>query len=495
VRLKLRQWDPFNLRPGDGTLLTLGFEYFFSILASYCVLRSICDVIGVAGSVEKPPFQTRFRMKFPTAVIFLALSASAFAEPTSSFRGDERHSGIYAGTGVPVLHGPKWRFRTKGAVVSSPAIAQNTAYVGSNDNYLYAINVADGTERWKFKTGSRVTSSPAVSAGVVYFGSYDGNIYALDASTGALRWKFKSEGEHRFTAKHLHGSEPAAESMPDPFDMFLSSPTVYQGVVYVGSGDGNVYALEANSGALRWSFKTGNVVHASAAVANDTVYIGSWDSFFYALDAKTGNERWRFKTGVDPVIFNQVGIQSSALVAGGLVYFGCRDANLYALDAQTGAKVWAFGNKGSWVISTPIVMGGVLYFATSDSGLIQAVDAKTGSLRYSLSFHHWPMFSSPAIAGGDLLIGSHAGTLMAIDLDKHAVAWTYRTDGAVRNAAAYTQKNGDPDYGAAFIDNFYDDLIIGVQRMMSVGSVLSSPVVADGVVYFGSSDGNVYAIG
>ncbi len=125
----------------------------------------------------------------------------------------------------------------------------NTLYIGSNDHYLYALSVADGTERWKYKTGSRVASSPAVYAGRVYFGSYDGNIYALDAQTGKLRWKFSSKGEQRFTAKHLHGSEPAAESMPDPFDFFLSSPTVTQKTVYVGSDDGNVYALDSESGA------------------------------------------------------------------------------------------------------------------------------------------------------------------------------------------------------------------------------------------------------
>ena len=105
------------------------------------------------------------------------------------------------------------------------------------------------------------------------------------------------------------------------------------------------------------------------------------------------------------------------------------------------------------------------------------------------------MFSSPAIAGRTLLIGSHAGTLVAIDLDKHATAWTFRTDGALRNAAAYTQKNGDPDYGRAFSDDFYDDLIVGVWRMMSVGAVLASPAISGGAAYFGSTDGNIYAIG
>jgi outer membrane protein assembly factor BamB len=224
------------------------------------------------------------------------------------------------------------------------------------------------------------------------------------------------------------------------------------------------------------------------------VYIGSWDSYFYAIDARSGHERWRFKTGEDHEIVNQVGIQSSAIIAEDMVYFGCRDSNLYALDAVSGVKKWAYPTKGSWVISTPIAKDGMLYFATSDSGLLHAVDAKTGVLKYSLSFHHWPMFSSPVIAGRSLYIGSHAGTLIAIDLDKHATAWTFSTDGAKQNSAALTKKDGDPNYAAAFGDTFYDDLVLGVWKMLSIGAVLSSPVIERDVVYFGSTDGNVYAI-
>jgi outer membrane protein assembly factor BamB len=433
-------------------------------------------------------------MKNVVALLCACLSAPAFSQPIASFRGDAEHTGIYPHSGVPLLHGTKWKFKTGGAVISTPAVSGDTAYFGSNDHYLYAVNLADGVQRWKFRTGSRVTSSPAVYDGRVFFGSYDGNIYAVDATTGEQRWKFASEGERRFTGRHLHGSDPAGESMPDPFDFYLSSPAIAQDTVYVGSGDGNIYALDASSGALRWKFRTGNVVHASPAIANGIVYIGSWDSYFYAVDAKSGQERWRFKTGEDQKIANQVGIQSSATIAGGMVYFGCRDSNLYALDAVSGAKKWAFSNKGSWVISTPIALDGTLYFATSDSGLFHAVDARTGALKYSLSFHHWPMFSSPAIAGRNLYIGSNSGTLMAIDLDKHAAAWTFSTDGANQNAAALTQKDGDPNYAAAFGDNFYDDLVIGVSKMLSVGAVLSSPVIERDTIYFGSTDGNVYAI-
>ena len=81
---------------------------------------------------------------------------------------------------------------------------------------------------------------------------------------------------------------------------FLSSPVSGGNTVYFGSGDGNVYALDAATGVLRWKFHTGNVVHASPALAAGTLYVGSWDSYFYALDAASGKERWRFKTGEDP---------------------------------------------------------------------------------------------------------------------------------------------------------------------------------------------------
>jgi len=409
------------------------------------------------------------------------------------FRGNPQHSGVYNAVGVPKYSGVKWKFTTAGAVISSPAVVSSTVYVGSGDHNLYALELDNGALRWKFKTKGRVLASPAVVEGVVYFGSYDSNFYAVDASNGTLRWKFKTAGERRFAAKHLHGAEPAAETMPDPFDFYLSSPAIANGVIYFGSGDGNVYALDLATGSLRWKFQTGDVVHASPAVADGTVYVGSWDSYFYALDAATGKQKWRFKSGEDPQIHNQVGIQSSAVVADGLVYFGCRDSNLYALDARTGEKKWVFNNKGSWVIGSPLVYHGKLYFSTSDSGMFYALDARTGAQGFSLKLI-WPMFSSPAIAGNTLYIGSHEGKLIAIDLSTQKPVWVFLTDGSRKNGATYTKPDGSPNYEAAFSDLFYDDMVSGVQKMMSVGSILSSPVVVNNVVYVGSTDGNVYAL-
>jgi outer membrane protein assembly factor BamB len=423
----------------------------------------------------------------------LALCSPVFAQD-AMFRGNPQHTGVYPGPGVAQFTKIKWQFHTKGQVLSSPAVAGGVLYIRSSDHFLYALDAGTGELKWKFETAGRITSSPAVSGGLVFFGSFDSNFYAVDVATGKLKWKFKTDGERRFAASHLRGAEPAAETMPDPFDFYLSSPVVSNGAVYFGSGDTNIYALEAASGTLKWKFKTGDVVHASPAISDGTLFVGSWDSFFYALDAATGKEKWRFKTGEDQKIHNQVGIQSSAAVADGVVYFGCRDSKFYAVDATTGKLVWSFDNKGSWVIGSPAVQDGKVYFATSDSGLFYALDAKSGAILFSLDNKHWPMFSSPAVSGDTLYIGSHEGKLLAIDLKAQKFTWSFETEGHKQNGSTYTKLDGSPKYEAAFTDFFYDDMVHGVQKMMAVGAILSSPAIANGTIYIASTDGNIYAL-
>jgi outer membrane protein assembly factor BamB len=425
----------------------------------------------------------------------MAMLTGRASADSMMFRGGPAHLGVYAAPAATALPAIRWRFQTDGRVIASPAVAGNTVYVGSADRYLYAFDAATGAVRWKLRTGARVASSPAVADGVVYVESYDGALYAVDAATGAQKWTFQTAGERRFAAAHIHGALPAAETMPDPFDVYLSSPAVWNGAVYFGSGDGNIYALDAKTGAVVWKLKTGDVVHASPAIADGVLYIGSWDRYFYAVDAKTGAVQWKFKTGEDRDIHNQEGIQSSAVVADGVVYIGCRDSNLYALDARTGALVWRYNNNGNWVIGSPAVADGVVYWATSDSGLFHATDAKTGKDRFTLDFKHWPMFSSPAIVRGMVYVGSHSGRLYGIDAHKRALAWTFETDSARANGPAVTKADGTPDYRAVGKENFYDSLVVGMNRMMDVGAILSSPAVGDdGTIFVGSMDGSVYAL-
>jgi len=432
--------------------------------------------------------------RIATCLFVLLLSLPLFCEDLAMFRGNPQHSGVYDAEGVARFSGVKWKFPTGGMVIGSPTVAAGNVYFGSTDGNLYAVAAESGKLQWKVEIKSRIPSTPAVSGGVVYFGAYDGVFYAVDASSGKIRWKFQTEGERRFTAKHLHGVQPVSESMPDPFDCYLSSPVVWQRAVYFGSGDGNIYSLDAGSGALNWKFKTGDVIHASPAIANGVLFLGSWDSFFYAIDAATGREKWRFKTGEDPDTHNQVGIQSSAVVVDGVVYFGCRDSHLYALDANSGEKKWAFGTDGSWVVSSPAVKDGKVYFVTSDSSLLYALDAKSGAVVHSTAFNHWYLYSSPAIAGHMLYFGMTQGQLQAVELEGFKTQWSFQTDGMKEHGAAFTKPDGTPNQDAIYRSDFYDDMVSGVGRVMSMGAIVSSPVVVGNVVYVGSADGNLYAL-
>jgi hypothetical protein len=182
-------------------------------------------------------------MKSFSWLFALLLPITVLSQDAPMFRGNLAHTGVYNAAGVPKFNSIKWKFQTGGRVVSSPAVVAGVAYVGSTDGSLYAIDASTGTLKWKFATKGWVSSSPAVSSGVVYFESYDSNFYAVDAATGQFKWKFQTAGEKHYSGTHLHGLQPQAEAMPDPWDFYLSSPSVWNGAVYFGSGDGNVYAL------------------------------------------------------------------------------------------------------------------------------------------------------------------------------------------------------------------------------------------------------------
>ena len=153
-------------------------------------------------------------------------------------------------------------------ILSTAAIAGETAYVGSQNFRVYAYDTQDGEVQWKFPTEGAVFSSPAVHDGVVYVGSNDGNLYAIDSDTGDELWQYPTD------------------------DWVRSSPAVRDGIVYVGSNDGTVYAVDAETGDREWEFETGGPVRSSPALRQEVVYIGSGDGNFYALEADTGDEVW-----------------------------------------------------------------------------------------------------------------------------------------------------------------------------------------------------------
>jgi outer membrane protein assembly factor BamB len=374
-------------------------------------------------------------------VLAAAIAPAAF--PQNMFRGNPAHTGVYDTEGPRQLKGVKWAFQTGGPVVSSPTVIDGVAYVGSDDKLLHAVDVATGKEKWKFATEGIVRSTPAVATGVVYFGSYDGVFYAVDAASGQLKWKFAMPGERKFEARGLHGYTPRMQTIPDFWDLYLSSPAVADGMVYFGSGDGNCYALDAATGQLKWKFETKGVVHSSPALANGAVFFRSWDTYLYAVDAATGQEKWKYKI--------------------------------------------------TWVNASAAVVDGSVYFGTSIPAFFIELDAKTGKERFKFDAHS-PVFSSPAVAGGLAYFGSFNGSLYAVDLKDGKLAWEFQTESAKKNAPAYLKPDGGLNFATVFTSPFFEDMYHASVKLFSLGAIVSSPVMNHGVVYVGSADGNLYAL-
>jgi outer membrane protein assembly factor BamB len=180
----------------------------------------------------------------------------------------------------------RWAVQRGNAVWTTPAVGPDgTTYWGSLDLAAFAVG-PDGRERWSTGTGGYVVSSPALSADgrTVHVASFDGRLYALDAATGVTRWSFRT-GDHVYSSPALQ--EDARGRL--------------QGVV-IASTDGAVYALDAG-GRERWRFDTGEPVRSSPVLGRAPsggggriVYVGGGDGRLYALDARTGRRRWSFDT-------------------------------------------------------------------------------------------------------------------------------------------------------------------------------------------------------
>jgi outer membrane protein assembly factor BamB len=412
---------------------------------------------------------------------------------TAFFRNDTIHSGFYETRGMDSLHGTAWVFKTSGRVFSSPVICGKRLFIGSDDGYLYALDPLNGKMLWKFRTEGRVSSTPAAYDNKVAFMSFDGYVYCVDQESGKEIWKFKTAGEKVFSAPGIHGMPEKDRNLDDPWDMFLSSPVVANDILYVGCGEGVFYALDATTGTKKWEFKTGDVIHSSPAYASHVVYFGSWDSYLYALNATDGTLKWKFKTGIDTVYYNQVGFQSSPVVYQGVVYSGCRDAHVWAIDAETGNLKWKYYNNGSWVIATPVVHNDTLYYETSDSHKVNALSAVSGKMLYSGDCKTYG-FSSPALTKGILYLGTHGGSMMALETKTGKTLWEFRTPSSLANRDSVIAKNGEFNYPKIFTENTYEANMKSVDRIYSVGSILSSPAVLNGMVYFGSADSCVYAL-
>lgn len=368
---------------------------------------------------------------------------------------------------------PQWKISVAGGIHGAPVVSGKAIYFGSDDMNLYAADKATGKQLWKYTTAGAIRSEPAIAGGKVLFNSADGHIYAVDKTNGELQWTFKTGGEQHY----------------DLWDYYLSSPVAEGNALYAGSGDSSVYAIDIESGKLRWRFKTGGVVHATPVVRNGKVFIGSYDGNFYVLDALNGSLIWKFKTLGDPS-FPKGEVQRAAYVDDDQVIFGSRDYYIYSLNAKTGALKWNMKEKGSWVIATPTLYQGNLFVGTSDTHQFYSLNAETGKVNWVMPLN-MRVYGTALIIENTLVFGCFNGRVYFADPQTGKIKTTFRTDESKKNHALVYDTT---DHIRKDFDMYGDNYLQAEKHILSLGSILSGPVAADGMLYFGDANGHFYAL-
>jgi outer membrane protein assembly factor BamB/tRNA A-37 threonylcarbamoyl transferase component Bud32 len=312
---------------------------------------------------------------------------------------------------------------------------------------------------WEFACEDEVRSSPTVAEGIVYIGAYDNNLYALDAKKGQFIWKYATEGG------------------------IASSPFVWRDMVFVGSEDRLLYALSARTGRLAWTCPTGERVRSSPRVEYNQVFFGSDDGHLYAVSAQSGRVTWKFQA-LKP-------IRSSSAISDDVVYFGSDDSHVYALDIQNGNLKWKFrANRG--ITSSPAIDEGLVFVGSTDWN-VYALDAQRGWAIWRYRTNN-AVTSSPAISEGCLYIGSVDGNVYAIETKSGRLIWKFSAEGQITSSPAVAE--GAVYFGSVDEHVYSVDVKTGKLRwsFKAGGPVPSSPSVADGIVYIGSTDNKVYAL-
>ena len=349
-----------------------------------------------------------------------------------------------------------------GLLVCVPELATAGPSSRSNPGAPEAPVVWEEGQLWSFAVDGWVSTAPTVSDGVVYVGSEDFGVYALDVATGERLWSFATGG-------------------------IIRVPTVLaDGVVYVGSDDRSLYALDAATGELRWSFATGDVIRAAPTIADGVVYLGSTDRNLYVLDAVSGAQLWVVEL---PYPFNSDFTPSAA---SGRVYAPGLDLTTFrSLDAATGEQVWIFDTGAVGVQSAAIVAEGVVYFSEADNAY--ALDELNGEPIWSYHAGDLPATGFPAVVAEGVYYFAPGDNLYALDAGTGELHWSYQSYN-INTRLLVADGKVFAGSGAEYI--FALDAATGEElwRLDTADSRLFAFSVSDGILYAESESGYLTAI-
>jgi outer membrane protein assembly factor BamB len=303
---------------------------------------------------------------------------------------------------------PLWFFRAGSLIEFPPAVAYGRLYFANAHGTLFALEAHRVKVRWAYRARRCTASTPAVDNHTVYMtfmnkppcnatrSGLDGEVVALNADTGKLRWRLR-----------IGPSE--------------SSPMVLDGVVYVGDWNGRVYALSAASGATRWTFKAGDKIKDGIAYAGGRVYFGSYDHHVYALNARTGKLFWRASAQLR--LGPQGTFYATPAVAYGRVYIGSTDGKVYSFGATSGKLRWSHGT-GGYVYSSSAVWRERVY-AGSFTGTLYCFNAATGDVRWTFEANG-PISGSPVVINNVVYFSTLKSRTYGLDARTGKLLWVFR---------------------------------------------------------------------
>ncbi|WP_420576552.1 PQQ-binding-like beta-propeller repeat protein [Ekhidna sp.] len=352
-----------------------------------------------------------------------------------------------------------WEFKTTGRVLATPLINNENIFVGDENGVFFCLDLASGTEKWRMETRGNIQAKATWVEGNIFFESAN-VFYLVDAKNGNLIWKLDS-GMNPFIFKYQDHEWPYKI---DPFDDKRSIATYDDGLIYVGCGNGKVYAIDASGGVVQKTYPTDKnaPVRSSPFVYQNRLYFGDWYGMVYCYSLDSNELIWKKKTYRGEKPYGTFGgVVSEFIQYEGLLFFGARNYMLNVLDIKTGEKEWTYTDaKKGWVIGDPVIYSDTLYIGGSDNYSMLAFDPVIGR----------PIWSQNG--------GKNIYTKPVVTED-----WLI-----------YTAGNGyDPnDNGVLFLLNRSNGEVID-QYELPMGS-FSSPALQNNQVIFGCYDGNIYSV-
>ncbi|MFL6316424.1 MAG: PQQ-binding-like beta-propeller repeat protein [Nitrososphaeraceae archaeon] len=236
-----------------------------------------------------------------------------------------------------------WCYEISGDVFSSPCLVDDMVIViGSIKKGIHAIDGHSGNVRWLFETDGEVWSSASYNGKEIFIGSDDGFLYCLDID-GKLLWKTKLNGKVRSSSPCLSCDDEVQSSSS----------------IFIGTYGGGMICLNQSTGKIKWSKHISKPVMASPATIKDKVFFATSDNRIYCFRVNDGSKIWDFETT------DRIWSSPCLSEYGGTIFFGSLDSHIYGIDINTGRQTWKFPTM-SMVDSSPAIAKGMMFIASRD---------------------------------------------------------------------------------------------------------------------------------